>query len=229
MSDPLFEVANHSWEHRNLRILSGSKLDDEIRGAQAAYELTRTQLVKRQCVSRDGRAVQSAAPSRLSLFRFPFGACNPEALEAVGANGLYAIQWDVSSGDPDHHVAARGMTDLVVRRVRPGSIVVFHANGRGWNTAEALPMVVSALAAKGFKFATVSELLTYPGAKWEVSEKCYDSRPNDTDGYDFLARVLEGRSERFYSRYAPQGERPQRARSVPTHGFDTQVIPASPR
>jgi peptidoglycan-N-acetylglucosamine deacetylase len=224
MSDPLFEVANHSWEHRNLRIITGAKLDDEIRGAQAAYELTRAQLVSRQCVARDGKALQRAVPSRMSLFRFPFGACNAKALEAVGENGLYAVQWDVSSGDPDRNVSVRAMVDTVSKAVRSGSIVLFHANGRGWSTAEALPIIVSELAAANYKFVTVSELLTYPGAKWDVSESCYDAHQHDTDRYDGLARTLETRYEKFYSRFAPsEAVRSDAARARSAPAFDTQI------
>lgn len=219
MSDPLFEVANHSWEHRNFRIVPPERLEDEIRGAQAAYEATRAQLVTRQCLSRDGNAIQKAAPSRMSLFRFPFGACNDKALEAVGENGLVAVQWDVASADPDPHVTAPAMASAVIRRARPGSIVLFHANGRGWHTAEALPVIVAGLAARNFKFVTVTELLNYPGAKWEVSETCYDSRPGDTERYDGLARILEWKAQRFYSRFAPSAVTP----GAPISGFKTRV------
>src|SRR6185295_2283430 len=41
MADPMFEVANHTWEHRNLRLRSGQALVDEIRNAQLAYEQVR--------------------------------------------------------------------------------------------------------------------------------------------------------------------------------------------
>ena len=41
LSDPLFEVGNHTWEHRNLRIVSGPVLKSEIESAQAAYEEVR--------------------------------------------------------------------------------------------------------------------------------------------------------------------------------------------
>src|SRR5712691_11354873 len=49
MSDPLFEVANHTWEHRNLRVVSGQALTDEIRNAQLAYEQVRDELGAKQC------------------------------------------------------------------------------------------------------------------------------------------------------------------------------------
>src|SRR5262249_41650641 len=41
MSDPLFQVGNHAWEHRNLRRLSGASLRTEIESAQLAYEQVR--------------------------------------------------------------------------------------------------------------------------------------------------------------------------------------------
>lgn len=203
MADPLFEVANHSWEHRNLRVISGSKLDDEIKAPQVAYELLRDKLAKRQCLARDGRPVQRTTSPRMTLFRFPFGACNDKALEAVNENGLIAVQWDVSSGDPDKHLTAAGMVDSVLKLVRPGSIILFHANGRGWHTADALPKIIAELARAQFKFVTVSELLQFPGAKWEVKQDCYDARPGDTNRYDGLARALEAQYERFYARFSP--------------------------
>ena len=46
MSDPLFEVANHTWEHRNLRLLTGQALVDEIRGASLAYERVRANILR---------------------------------------------------------------------------------------------------------------------------------------------------------------------------------------
>jgi peptidoglycan/xylan/chitin deacetylase (PgdA/CDA1 family) len=208
MSDPLFEVANHTWEHRNLHITTGTHLEDEIRGAQAAYELARTHLVQNQCVARDGRTLQSAAPARMSLFRFPFGACSPEALNAVSENGLIAIQWDVSSGDPDQRLSAHGLVENVVRRVRSGSIVLFHANGRGWATSDALPTIVAELKKADYRFVTVSELLNYSGAQWMVSDTCYDSHPGDTDHYDGLSRSLETSYQRFYARFAGKQRQP---------------------
>ena len=49
--------------------------------------------------------------------------------------GLKAIQWDVSSGDPWIGQTPERMTKAVLDSVKPGSIVLFHANGRGWHTS----------------------------------------------------------------------------------------------
>lgn len=180
MADGQFEVANHAWEHRNLRNLSGRALTDEVRNVQLAYEQVRDELAAKQCVGPDGRTpAAQQAPRRLGLFRFPFGACSPEALEEVAGQGLLPIQWDVSSGDPAVGLPPATMTQNVLASARPGSIVLFHANGRGWSTEAALPGIVSALKAKGYEFATVSELLA--AGEPVMSDTCYDLKPGDTD------------------------------------------------
>ena len=180
MSDGQFEVANHAWEHRNLRNLSGSALTDEVRNVQLAYEQVRDELAAKQCVGMNGRTpAAQQAPKRLGLFRFPFGACSPEALAEVADQGLLPIQWDVSSGDPAFGLPASTMTQNVLASVRPGSIVLFHANGRGWSTDAALPSIVAALQAKGYEFVTVTELLA--AGEPVMSDTCYDSKPGDTD------------------------------------------------
>ena len=184
MTDPLFEMANHAEAHRNLRKLDGTALSDEILGPQRAYENIRTHLATTQCAAQASDGMQTVAP-RLGLFRFPFGACNPAAMAAVNDAGLLAIQWDLSSGDPDPHMTAGAIAEQILRHVKPGSIIISHANGRGWHTAEALPLVIPKLKALGYEFVTVSELLA--AGRPVIADSCYDSRPGDTDRYDFLA------------------------------------------
>ncbi|MGQ0673847.1 MAG: polysaccharide deacetylase family protein [Hyphomicrobium sp.] len=205
IADPLFEVGNHAWEHRNLRLLIGRRQSDEIGWAQAAYEKTVAELASRRCLGRDGNlVVRTRANARMSLFRFPYGACNAEALEAVSSLGLLPIQWDVSSGDPTVGLSAATMASEVIRRVRSGSIVLFHGNGRGWNTAAALAIIVPALRARGYEFATVTELLTTKGATWRTEPICYDAKPGDTDRHDALARRLSVAYDRFTAKMTGQ-------------------------
>ncbi len=88
------------------------------------------------------------------------------------------------SGDPSKTVQAEAIRQGVVSRVKPGSIVVMHANGRGFHTAGALPLVIADLRKRGFEFATVSELL----AKGEpvIADSCYERKPGDNARYDRL-------------------------------------------
>lgn len=185
MADPLFEVAEHGWEHRNVRLLGERALRREIVAPLQAYVTLRRDLAARQCLDRTGEehAVRRSSP-RIELIRFPFGTCNPPALRAAGAAGLTAIGWDIASGDPDPGSGARSLVRRVLARVRPGSIVVFHANGRGWHTGEAMPLLIEALRKAGYRFATVSELIHAPGARLVTAPTCYDQRPGDLERYD---------------------------------------------
>jgi len=182
LSDPLFEIGTHGWAHRNTRLMSGLDLQKEILGPSAVYASLRSELSQTQCAA-PLRSAFSTIPDRPSLFRFPFGACSAESLAAVATAGLIAIQWDVATGDPSPHRSARAIADAMIRNARPGSIVVSHANGRGYHTGEALPLAIPALRAKGFTFVTVSELLH--AGKPVLAETCYDAHPGDTDRYDF--------------------------------------------
>jgi peptidoglycan/xylan/chitin deacetylase (PgdA/CDA1 family) len=179
MSDPLFEVGNHTWGHHNLRLLRGPRLFAEIRNAGLAYGRLRDELDKRQCVRTDAQKLaHELAPKTLKLFRFPYGACDAESLKAVADLGMLSIQWDVSSGDAWLGQSAEMIKQDVVTRVRPGSIVLFHANGRGWNTGSALPRIIKILRdERKYEFVTVSELLA--AGKWEIASECFDSRPRE--------------------------------------------------
>jgi len=138
-SQPVFELGNHSWSHLDFASITTEEMQQEIQKTQE----TMWELIGRQA----------------HFFRFPFGTYNEQALEAVRRGGMYAIQWDVVSGDPDPNIDADRMIQAVVREAQPGSIIIMHINGRGWHTAEALPEIIRQLQEKGFEFVTVSELL----------------------------------------------------------------------
>jgi peptidoglycan/xylan/chitin deacetylase (PgdA/CDA1 family) len=184
MADPLFEIANHAEAHRNLRLLQGPRLRDEIAGPQYSYEAIRAKLAQSQCGLAHPEQVQSIAP-RMTLFRFPYGACNPAALREVQAQGLLAVQWDISTGDPDKHQSAAAIVRAMMQ-ARPGSIILNHANGRGWHTAAALPQAIARLRRQGFEFATVSELLAM--GEPVVVDECFNVRRGDTNRYDLPRR-----------------------------------------
>ena len=200
IADPLFDVGNHGWEHRNLRLARGQRLLDEINAPQLAYGKVYAGLVRDQCVAPDrSERVReiSPQPGLPWLFRFPFGACDAQSLRAVADAGLLAIQWDLSSGDPMRHLSAAHMASAVVHGARPGSIVLFHANGRGWQTAQALRVAIPALRARGFELVTVSDLLNTEGARPVMNQICYDARPGDTNRYDNIAKRLEATYDAF--------------------------------
>jgi len=138
-SNPKFELGNHSWSHPDLPGLS-----EEI----ISKEILKTQNLLYQLTGRQAR-----------LFRLPAGLYDDLTLSVIAWHGLYTIQWDVETGDPDPTIDAERMNWAVRERVQNGSIIIMHANGRGWHTAEALPEMIEYLRGQGYTLVTVSQLV----------------------------------------------------------------------
>ncbi len=95
------------------------------------------------------------------LFRPPGGAASEAVIAAAGALGMRTITWDV---DPrDWSLPGSGaIYSNVVANAHDGSIILMHdGGGPREETLAALPKVIDTLRARGFGFATVSELLGY--------------------------------------------------------------------
>lgn len=138
-ANPLFEIGNHSWAHPDFTTLSQDELSEEILQANDIYYQLTGQTMK--------------------LFRLPGGTYNDLALGMIAYHGMLTIQWDVVTGDPVPDNDAENIVRIVMERVQNGSIIVMHANGRGWHTAEALPEMIRQLREAGYELVTVSEVL----------------------------------------------------------------------
>jgi peptidoglycan/xylan/chitin deacetylase (PgdA/CDA1 family) len=103
--------------------------------------------------------IRSATHFEPCLFRPPGGAVDSSVVAAAAEAGLRTILWDVDPSDwsnPGSGVVYSG----VVGAVRPGSIVVMHDGGDDRSgTLAALPRIIETLRGRGYRFATVSELL----------------------------------------------------------------------
>jgi peptidoglycan/xylan/chitin deacetylase (PgdA/CDA1 family) len=137
-----FELANHSFLHPHMVGLSAERL---------RQELWRTQVI-----------LYSLTGRQAMLFRAPYVEIDDTVVRAAALMGLTTVQYDLASGDPDPAVTADRMAQSVLQRVRNGSIIVMHMNGRGWHTAAALPAIIDELNRRGFEFTTVSELIRSP-------------------------------------------------------------------
>jgi peptidoglycan/xylan/chitin deacetylase (PgdA/CDA1 family) len=137
-STPQFEIGNHSYSHPHMKNLSDSAV---------AWELKKTQ----EILWRVGK-------KQVSYFRPPYGEYDDRISTLAKKNGLELVEFDLASGDPDTSISAKRLARYVIDNAKNGSIVVFHMNGRGRHTAEALGDIITGLRARGFEFAKVSEL-----------------------------------------------------------------------
>jgi peptidoglycan/xylan/chitin deacetylase (PgdA/CDA1 family) len=142
-SEPMIEFANHSYDHPHMGRLTISEIEDEIDRTEAALGL---------------HGVRSVA------FRPPYGEYTDRVLEVARERQLPAVLWDVVSGDPSAGTTVEAMVRTVVSKTRPGSIVIFHINGRETKTALALPAILRQLRARRFQLVQLSTLLAWRGA-----------------------------------------------------------------
>jgi peptidoglycan-N-acetylglucosamine deacetylase len=135
-----FEIGTHGEVHAHLPMHSIGEQREEIRRPVAL--------------------LHEHYAHEATLFRPPYGEYNEATIAVVKALGLRFIQWSVESGDPDPSLSTEQILTRVSKRMKPGSIVVFHANGKGKQTRQVIErLTIEVLPHKGLKPMTVSELL----------------------------------------------------------------------
>lgn len=133
------EIGNHTWSHPYLPDLSSAGLREQI--------------------ERTSDAITSATGARPSLARPPYGSLTAEVLDKwTGFDERIAL-WDVDSADWARP-GADAIADKVLGEVRPGSIVLMHDGGGDRSqTVQALPRIIEGCLERGYRLATVPELL----------------------------------------------------------------------
>jgi peptidoglycan/xylan/chitin deacetylase (PgdA/CDA1 family) len=137
------DIENHSWNHPNTM--------DHFR-AEAVLDQ----------VGRAHNAIVTVTGRQPQFFRFPAGNFNEQGLRAVESLGYHVVHWRWATGDPDRRESANALYNRVVSRVAPGDVLIFHINGRGVHTAEALPRIVEQLEAEGYRFVLLSDYIGTP-------------------------------------------------------------------
>jgi peptidoglycan-N-acetylglucosamine deacetylase len=104
------------------------------------------------------RVIREATGFTPCLFRPPYGELDRKEKEAALANGLELVFWTLDSED-DTHPGVGPIRARVVRRTKPGSVVLLHDGGRHPQTVEAIAGIVEGLQRRGFRLVTVTEML----------------------------------------------------------------------
>jgi peptidoglycan/xylan/chitin deacetylase (PgdA/CDA1 family) len=131
------EVANHTWNHPALTKLSPAAVANEIN--------TTTKAIIDVC---------GVAPLTM---RPPYGATNASLNKRLAEEfGLPVILWSVDPQDWKIRRASH-VSNHLIQHAKPGDILLAHDIHP--STIDAMPATLDALLAKGFKFATVSELI----------------------------------------------------------------------
>ena len=136
ISEAGHEMGTHSKTHSYMSKLSETEIQAELKSSS--------------------EAITAITGKPVEVFRPPYGDYDNLLIDTCNAMGVYPIQWDVDSLDWKD-LSAADIASRIVERVKSGSIILCHNNGL--HTAEALPIVIDTLRAKGFEFVPVGELI----------------------------------------------------------------------
>lgn len=136
------EVGNHSWSHDDLATL------DRV---QVTRELTRTHDVINQVIGRPP-----------TLLRPPFGHLGGSTVLAAASLGYDIALWSQQMREGHFRDDPHGQVRDIVENIRPGSIILAHDVGKPKRLValRQLAAMFAGIRARGFRFATVSELLS---------------------------------------------------------------------
>lgn len=167
--DDGFVVGVHTWDHPVMTTLSPDRMRREIADTVGALH----------SAIGDGACIW--------LWRPPYGAYNRTVLQQARAQGLTTIMWNVDPRDWSRP-GASVIVQQVLAQVRPGAIILMHDGPAAREqTAQALPIIIDALRARGLTPVSIPQLLVdghYPGVTSHVAQ-------SSTSGCNVLCRARE--------------------------------------
>ncbi len=134
------EVGNHSWSHPLFTQLSKENVESQLQ--------------------RTHDAIVKACGIAPLLYRPPYGAVSISQRARIEKTfGYPAILWDVDPQDWKHPRSAQKVYDAIHSQTRAGSIILCHDIHE--TTIAAMPATLDDLTARGYRFATVTQLIAY--------------------------------------------------------------------
>ncbi|MFE9784617.1 polysaccharide deacetylase family protein [Nocardia salmonicida] len=132
------EIGNHSYSHRRMVLVSADTVRDEVE---------RT----------DDEIRRAGYPGPIT-FRPPYGKKLWALPRYLADHDRTTVTWDVEPDSAGGAPPAAIVADTLAQ-TRPGSIILLHVM-HGAESLAAVPEIVAGLRAQGYRFVTVSELLT---------------------------------------------------------------------
>ncbi len=133
------EIGSHGFRHENYGDMGPDWVKNDI---QKAHD-----------------QIKEITGVEATLIRPPNGHYSSKSLQTAHELKYRTIIWNVDSLDwknPGRDV----IIERVMKRLKPGAIILMHASDTPVQTAEALPILLNKIKAEGYKIVTVGELLS---------------------------------------------------------------------
>ncbi len=148
------EIGSHTYSHPNFWVY---KKDDK-------KEVLSKELDKAEQV------MQKTLNFKPKLLRMPYGFVRPWVREVAREKGYKIISW--TFGCDWLKLKKETLVHMYLKNLMPGAIFLMHDGGGKLRvTAEALPMIIEGIQAKGYKIVTVSEMFNFEENKVQGPRK----------------------------------------------------------
>jgi len=137
-------LGSHGYSHRPIWILPPNKVREEF--------------------ERTDEIIFSVLGERPQYIRPPWGGFNLSLVKFVRNNGRIFVLWSLDSRDWQRDRSVREIVERVLKRIRPGDIILFH-DGR-WDdisrkTVEALPVIIDRIKEEGYEILPLPQEIGY--------------------------------------------------------------------
>ncbi len=149
------DVGNHSSTHAHMPNLSADEIKNDITNCN--------------------NKIKKLTGKSPALFRPPYGDYDNNVVNTVKSLNMYPVQWNIDSldwKDPSVEQIVKNCTG----KLTPGSIILLH-NGAA-NTPAALPKIIEAIKAKGYKILPISKLIPKGDYTTDVTGKMILTKNN---------------------------------------------------
>ncbi|WP_207926655.1 polysaccharide deacetylase family protein [Actinocrispum wychmicini] len=139
------ELGNHTYSHERMVFVTPGFVAEEVEKTDALIRQAGYQ-----------GEITFRPPNGKKLLALPY---------YLDQHHRKTIMWDVEPNTyPEIDASAQRIVDFTVEHTRPGSIILLHGMYAGREqTRLAVPPIIDRLKAAGYRFVTVSDLLTYQG------------------------------------------------------------------
>ncbi|GMK41455.1 polysaccharide deacetylase PdaB family [Paenibacillus sp. CCS19] len=134
-----YEIGSHGHLHENYTEHTNKWISREVKKAESI--------------------IKKVTGVKCRLIRTPNGDMDQRVIRLLGRLGYRTIHWKVDSFDWTNP----GVENIIRKsstNVKPGDVILFHASDSARQTAKALPAILRRLRRQGFRFVTISELLS---------------------------------------------------------------------
>lgn len=135
------EIGNHTYEHKEVNRLSAADLEEELQRADLA--------------------IKKITKDHVRVFRPTSGYYDATVVQAAKKLNYSVIIWTWGQDTRDWtRIEGWRIAQKVIKNAKPGDIILFHDQGGDrTNTVQALKIILPELTQRGYRFATLSELL----------------------------------------------------------------------